>query len=495
MPPGRATPANEQAHYAVVAEAVERCVSLGRLDDALTLNAWLADLYVPRGDYLSRDTIVRSIAFYSDLGRDPALNERAITLLRRVVDVAPRNAGTEIEWATCKALMDLSTLHTISRTAHDIRNRTQASIDVCDEIIARWLTSQDSWLRSNVVGTMLNKAMSLLEFGNEPAARREYVRVIDSFAADRENAAIDDYLSVARHALDILDNVRFPEPEIKVRSGMGTGARRLVEAANHIHHATADLIRHATCVGEPWVLLLRNFDVMETSFVTASAPNPPSGWVDSADDPEAYTQVMHFTAGLGLINRLIEVTKVVQVANTKAVALEIDRPTMSLQDRRKAPGLLYLPDSSWLDHVRVLVGLAERIVVWAHEKTPALLQELALIIEQGRADETLVLLDNNLGRKIALAGFDPMPRHEPLTPEDPALAGFPTVIATDDLVGGPGLVTTIGRYDPDDVARILRNMRGEDPEESPILREIVGAISAAQQLPMEQRIARIRNRN
>jgi hypothetical protein len=116
---------------------------------------WLSDAYVPRSDDLSRQTILGTTAFCSDAGQDPGLNERAVRLLARVVDAAPRNGGTEMDRAVCKALMDLSNLYTIGGTATDGRRRTQASIDVCDEIIARWETSRDNWLRLNVAGAML----------------------------------------------------------------------------------------------------------------------------------------------------------------------------------------------------------------------------------------------------------------------------------------------------------------------------------------------------
>lgn len=88
------------------------------------------------------------------------------------------------------------------------------------------------------------------------------------------------------------------------------------------------------------------------------------------------------------------------MVNTTAAALEIDLPTLSVQVRRKAPGLLYLPDSGWLDIVGVLIRLAERIVVWVHEKTPALLQELDLITELGRAGDTLILVEKIRGREV-----------------------------------------------------------------------------------------------
>jgi hypothetical protein len=241
-----------------------------------------------------------------------ALNERAIGVLTRVVDAAPRNGGTEMERAVCKALMDLSSLYTIGRTAADGRRRTQASIDVCDEIIGRWEASWDGWLRLTVAGARLNKAMSHLELGDEPAARHEYERIVQSFPADGDDGATGRRLSVAKHAREVLDTVRIPEPEFKVeyleaqrrraqrrfRPGPEADARRLIHPAHQLHRATAGFVRHATCIGEPWVLLLRNFDLTEKSIVTTS---PPSR-VAADGEPEVYGKAIYFTAGLPLIN-------------------------------------------------------------------------------------------------------------------------------------------------------------------------------------------------
>jgi hypothetical protein len=515
-------PDNEQAHCITVAATIGRCVTLGRLDDAFTLAQWLADAYVPRGDDLSHQTILGSAAFCSDAGQDPEVNERAIRLLRRVVDTVPRNSRTEMEQAVCKALMDLSNLYTIGRTSADGRHRTRASIDVCDEIIARWEASRDSWLQLTVAGAMLNKAMSLLEFGDELAARQQYARVIESYAADSYDGEIGHRVSIAQHALETLDTVRFPGPELKIgyfeaqirrrlilrrsRFRARANARRHIRAANRLHRETADFVRHAACVGEPWVLLLRNFDLIETSVVTTSPPD----WVGAEREPEVYGKAIYFTDGMGLINQLIEVANVVQVANTMAAALEIDIPTMSAQGRRRTPRLLYLPDADWLDTIRALISLAEHIVVWAHEKTPALLQELTLITELGRAKDTSVLLEKHQGRRFTFAGFDSLPPpSEDLSPEDPALAGFRVTVRAEDAKPDGAkpsnrypirALTTFGEAEDNPVlAEFLNIMHTEaptriHPEDSPFLREITRIITSAQMLSMEDRVARIRHR-
>jgi hypothetical protein len=515
---------NDQAHCTGVAVTIERCVSLGRLDDAFTLAEWLVDAYVPRGGDLSRQTILGTTAFCSDVGQAPELNERAVRLLRRVVDAAPRNGGMEMEWAVCKALMDLSTLYTVGSALTDSRHRTPVGIDVCDEIIARWEASRDSWLRLNVAGAMLNKAMSLLELGDELAARPQYARLIESFASDGNDGKMGRRLYIARHALEILDTLRFPDPEFKTEYfeaqrrrarrrfhfGAGRDASEHIRAAYQLHRATADFVRHTACVGEPWVLLLRNFDLMETSIVTTSPPD----WASAEGESEVYGKTIYFRAGLSLMNQLIKMANVVQVANTQAAALEIDMPTMLAHGRKWTPRILYLPDSGWLDTVRVLISLAEHIVVWAHEKTPALLQELALITELGRRQDTSVLLEEQWGRRMTYAGFDPMPpKRGVLSSGDPALTGFPIVIRAQDadpdrarpsdrrsIRDEISSVTTFGEPSENPVvAGFLNIMRAEEArqvnlEGSPFLHQIMSKITSAQQCPMEERVARIRHR-
>ncbi len=450
-------PASARAHCVAVAAAIERCVSLRRFDDALRLSDWLVDLYVPRGDELSWQTIMGTSALCADLGADPELNGRAIESLRRAVAAAPRRAGTEVQLAVCGALTDLSTLYTTCRTTDDRRHRTRESIAICDDIVARWSGSQDSWLRLNVAGAMLNKAMSLLELGDEPAARREYTRVVESCTADAEQdgEARDKFgsrLLVARHALEILDSLRLPDPEFNtghLDAAKRRQRRRYLDAARRLHRGTADFVRRTSCIGEPWVLVLRNFELTYTAVVR-----------HSEDGPE-HIQIAKSPVGLSVLNDLFEAADVVQVANTNAAALDLVTDTASFMGHRTTPRTLYLPETGWLDTVRVLVGLAERVVVWAGEKTPPLLAELALVTELGRTQDAIVLLDEIPHPH----GFpDVPPPGEPLTADDPVLAGFPAVVQA-------------------------RTVNAES-----FLRDLTSSIAAAQQLPMHERVARIRRR-
>jgi hypothetical protein len=476
------SPDNELSHCMVVGAAINRCVSLGRYADALTLSEWMAEAYVPRGDDLSQKTILESSRFYSDAGHVPELNERVITLLRRVIELAPRDGDLAMEWAICTALMDLGALYTVGRNVDNNGWRTRASIGVYDEIIERWLGSRDDWLRFNVVGAMVNKSISYMEIGEESEARREYARIVDSFAEDAGNVRMVQRVSVARHALDILDTVRIPEPEFKTEylAAMRRRAERtglwledvtprdyvdqLVDLAGRMHQATANLVRRHACSGEPIVLLLRNFELMETSVVT----NSPPDWMNPEGEPETYVQVISYPGGLGLVNRLSELADVVQVANTQAAGLEIDSQGMSMLGRQPTRlRMLYLPDAGWADVVRVLISLAERIVVWAGEKTPGVLRELELITELGRVEDTTVLLDQvprPPGMRDVLG-----PPGETLLADDPVLARFPVVLRAEDI------------------AR-------DDSDDNPLLRAVIDPVIAVWQLPMEERMARVRHR-
>lgn len=383
-------PDEDLAHCMTVGATIERCVALGRFDDSLILTDWLVGLYAPRGDGLARRTVSGATGLYRDAALLPELHAHATTSLRRMVELIPQRGDTETQWLSCKALMDLSTLLVIGRDTHNNRQRTQASIDVCDEIIERWQSSGEPWLRVNVAATMVNKAINCMEIGEERAAGRTYARIIELFAADTAdpgNSKLSEHVRIARHALDVLETVRIPEPEFKTGylDAMMRAARRTgrydpeglvgvprdydvhsIRLAGRIHRATTNLVRRSACSGDPTVLLLRNFELTESSFVGS----PPHSVVGQ-DDPDGYARVIRYTDGLRVLNRMAEITDVVQVANTGAAALGIDRQMGSLLGiSTRLQRFLYLPDDGWPAVVRTLIVLAERVVVWAAEKTP-----------------------------------------------------------------------------------------------------------------------------
>ncbi|MFI9245042.1 hypothetical protein ACIGXF_21205 [Streptomyces sp. NPDC053086] len=484
-------PDEDLAHCMTVGATIDRCVSLGRFDDSLILTDWLVGLYAPRGDGLARQTISGATELYRDAALVPELHEHATRSLRRMAELIPPGGEAEMEWLSCKALMDLSTLLIINRDVHSHQQRTRTSIEVCDEIIERWQSSSEVWLRVNVAATMVNKAINCMEIGEESEARRTYARIVELFTADiadTGNIKLSEHVYIARHALDVLDTVRIPEPNFKTGylEAMMRAARRTgrydpeglvgvprdydvhaIRLAGQIHHATTNLVRRSACSGDPTVLLLRNFDLTETSFVS-SDPHPVFG----RSDPDGHTRIIRYTDGQRLLNRIAEITDVVQVANTNAAVLGIDGQVESLLGiSKRLQRFLYLPDDGWLDIVRVLIVLAERVVVWAAEKTPALLRELELIKELGRADDTLVLLEEPLVGFVKPDAFygEVPPPGETFTPDDPALTGFPTIAHAKDVAS-------------------------VDLENCSLLRELTSPVIALGQRPVPERVARIRRR-
>lgn len=488
-------PDEDLAHFWISA-TVDRCISLGRFDDSLILIDWLVGLYAPRGDSLARKTISRATDLYRDAAQVPELHAHATRSLRRMVELVPEGGETEMEWLSCKALMDLSWLLLEGKDIHNNLQKTRASIEVCDEIIEYWQSSSDGWLRLNVATAALQKAINYMNIGEESEARQSYAHIVELFTADiagTGNTKLTEIVFIARHALDVLDTVRIPDPEFKTEyiEAMMRAARRTgsydpegivgvprdydvhsIRLAGQIHHAAANLVRRSACTGYPTILLLRNFDLTENSFVGFKNNPADSRWIPvehlvfGRDDPDAYTRIIRYTDGQRLLNSIAEVTEVVQVANTNAAALGIDVQIESMLGiSKRLMRFLYLPDDGWLDIVRILIVLAERVVVWAAEKTPALLQELELIKELGRADDCLVLLEEQLvalGQPKSFYGGA-------FTPDDPALTGFPAIVRAKD------------------VASI-------DPENCPLLREFTSPLIALSQRPIPERVARIRRR-
>ncbi|MFJ9112839.1 hypothetical protein [Streptomyces sp. NPDC102283] len=198
-------PDEDLAHCMTVAATTERCISLARFDDSLILTDWLVGLYAPHGDSLALRTISGAVELYRDAAPVPELYAHATDSLRRVVDLVPRGGETETERLSCRALMNLSTLLALGRDTHNHRQRTRASIEVCDEIVERWESSSDTWLRGNVAATLVNKAISYMEIGEESAAGRTYARIVELFAVDiaeTGNLTLREQVSTARDALN-----------------------------------------------------------------------------------------------------------------------------------------------------------------------------------------------------------------------------------------------------------------------------------------------------
>ncbi|WP_419995923.1 hypothetical protein [Streptomyces boninensis] len=469
------------ADGATVITTIERCGALERYDDALMLAEWFLSDVLDSAHRTADPEHYRTLAGWypgfchriAVLAPAPA-GERATVLLRRLIDLAPRDAGIETELSVCAALGILCAIHGAGRTPENNTVRTRAAIAVCDEVIRRCRAGQDPRQRVLLSDAMLQKAISNLEIGEEDTAAEEYAHLLDVFADETPAAGTDlgERLAIARHALRVLGEVTFPEPVFRTayleaqQRKQGGDFEAYLDLAARIHHATANLIRRSACSGDPFVLLLRNFDLLESS-VVSDRPH----LFAAEGEQESYGQIFRFRDGLPLMNRLSEFTPVVHVASTKAGELEIGKQSSSLLGM--SPQLhkrLYLPDDTWLDTVRLLVRLAEHIVVWANEKTTGLLQELDAITSLGRTEDTTVLLEKPNPAPVEYAVFrKPGRRRDVLTADDPVLAAFP------DVVQAPP-------------------SQGQDPEASPVLQRIADRIIAARRLEMPGRVDRVRTR-
>src|SRR5262249_32840620 len=136
-----------------------------------------------------------------------------------------------------------------------------------------------------------------------------------------------------------------------------------------------------------------------------------------------------------ILNELATKVPLVQVANTTAGELEIGG---SFPQQIVAP-TLYLPDATWFKEVTKLIALAEQIVVWARELTPALNQELTALRVRDRTADTTVILEEESRDPFFMDLFierSPIAHnHELLTAGHPALAEFPHVISAKRFAG------------------------------------------------------------
>ncbi len=468
----------EQADYVlfmVLGQLVSTCAVSGEIDDAFLVCRWLVDTYVPPGDADAAQAVSGTIRFCMHMAEESAHLDRARELLQYMLRIAPAfgDGSEEFEDALREALQHLHGLYLTDRTSENNRQRTLAAIAVCDAMIERWHASPHDALRVAVADARLQKAKDFTEIGDEQDAERECAGLVADIAAD--DALLEDRLFMATHARDAMARVAIPEPEFKTewlevqmrqdhREGRpgGSPIAQYTETAAALHAATTNLVRRSASFGNPpLVLLLRNFDIVEQSYI----------------EGERYSQSFHFGDGLKLINRLAEVTWMVRVASTNAAGLEIDWYTESIL-HQKVLRPLYLPHAEWQHTVRLLAAVAEYIVIWAKGKTPGLLDELGILRELGRTQDTVVLLEdsskpgndavNNAVLKVFLdkSPSAPVP---PLTADDEILADFPA-------------------------AMMAADMKRDDPDESPFIRTVAYAVAEAWELSPVERVQRVRER-
>ncbi|HEX2132451.1 MAG TPA: hypothetical protein VHH15_12925 [Actinophytocola sp.] len=472
-PPGQPLDEDRRAHWYSIACTMRLCVELGRFADGLLLARWLAEEYVPFGDGHAESVIRLCGDCCLEVSRVPELFEQATELLWWMASRVPRDAEPPLARAHCQALVTIAVTHRDNNTQDTYYQRTHLAIAVFRDVIDRWFASDDPELRGNVAYAMTQRAIALSELGDEPAARQQFGRALDS----HRDAMLPPERDIARHAADVLDTIDFPEPAFRTdyldamdRKNRRAGRRSeesagAVRVARHRHEVSRRTIRSYACLGIPMVLLLRNFDLAQTATVTTN----PSRRFD-LDEPEGYGVTMRFRAGSPLVDRLAANTQLVTVTSTAAGSLEADRLSGDFGTPHFRLALA-LSDDDWLAKIRELIPVAELIVVWAEEKTPGLLDELNLLTMMGREADTVVLLEGHRGpepERAAMFG-ERRASGSPLAPNDPVLARFPSVMRVEDVVR-------------------------PDPGDSPFVRAVTDPLEVVSRLPTEERVARIRAR-
>lgn len=457
--------------FEVATELFER----GRAGDAFAVLRWLGRHF---GRSPSVDTRVRVIMALTDTCAARAGDglAPAIGVLRDAVDSVRGPVDLRVERALCRALSALA--HLTSRGRFD-RAKTGELVSLWRELAGRCRGSTDPELRDWRAHALGNEALLWLQADREDHARRLFAVITAEFGADPPGVSVDvdTWVRRARLAPAVLDRFVVGEAQLKLdylkrqrywdRRRRSTvpgfvrwllaGAprnqlRALVRRARDQHRKSAGQVRAWLCAGEPFVLLLRNFELTERSGIT-----PHAWWHDPGD----HIQVINLSAGGRVLGELAAAVPLVLVASTTAGELELG-PDFG---QFTAPVRLYLPDETWFDTVSTLIAVADQVIVWAGELSPGLARELDCLTAERRTEDTLVVLDRSLSDPTTAAVL-PRTGGEPLTRDHPALAPFPHVVDADEL----------------------------DVPGSPPLARVLDRLDAAREVPIEQRLARLTSR-
>ncbi|MDQ0380182.1 hypothetical protein [Amycolatopsis thermophila] len=394
----------------------------GMTAEAFVILRWLGEHFVRHPDPGVVCRMLRTLTEdCTALGvRDRQDNERARHTLRAVLDAAAPVNHVEVDRALC--LVHVHVAYLRGEAVAPPENKVPEVRRLWQEVASRWAASTDPELRGRVAQALTNAGFAALQDGDEPAARESFAEVAARFAGVRPEPGteLERYLAVSRHAPDLLDRLRIGEPEFQLRylerqrhwhpdSGMDT----IVGLARQAHVRSAGTVRSWVCSGQPFVLLLRNFELTERSGVSDSP---------LVRDEEGGDHVQIFTHRKSerVLTELAGGVPLVQVASTTAGELEVNNWPGTFV----APNRLYLPGASWFETVRRLIAVADQVIVWAEELTPSLRRELGELVARGRTGDTLILLEKADTDPFAQI-YLPRPGGEPLTADHPVLADFP----------------------------------------------------------------------
>jgi hypothetical protein len=474
------------SHAFLAFEIAHGLLDRGRTADFFLLLGWVGRHFAAHPD---ADFAARSVMALTDTCAGTAVDAETRTqasrVLREVIDSVRTPADVRVERALCRALAHVAYLRGEGTTLDRATVKEIAAL--WREIAGRCGRGEDPELRWRLAHALGNEALLWLQAGREDLARQGFATITDRFAADPPGVEpeLDLWVSRARHAPGTLDRFDVGEPELKLGylerqrywdrrrrlRGLGplqwlrAGAPRnqlatLVRRARETHQRSVGTVRSWLCTGEPFVLLLRNFELTEQSGISARP--------DLLEDPEHpegdHVQVISFRAGAGALTELAAGLPLVYTASTTAAELEL-KP---YPGQFTGPVRLYLPDETWFDTVSTLIAVADQVIVWASELSSALTRELELLVAGGRTADTLVLVES-ADRDPFTQVFLPKTGAEALTADHPMLAAFPNVAEAAEL-------------------------KDRHVAECPPLMRVAHRLAAARELPIERRLAALTDR-
>lgn len=467
-------PHSDHAHFMYL--FAEHLAESGRTADALTTLTWLAEVYAGQAD---PGMAVPAIMALTDLAvwlsSQDSGPTRAMEVMRLAVNQVAPGAHVAIQGAACRALTQVALL-TASLPAPDFAAFRRTMVP-WHEIIDRWSGSEDPELRSRLAQAQNNLAYVHLQLGEEEPARMRFARAA-ALSRGPGDTAVQEFIAMGASAGRVLSALDLPESAalrtdlVMVRGDPAEQTEQLLRMARARHTLSVGKVKAWSCGGQPFVLLLRNFDLLEWTY----AHPGPDGVVRSENVAYSFNLSRRGHTWLQQLGRQVPVA---QVASTESSELELN--LWQFNGAPIAEAQLYLADDTWFDTVTQLISLAETVIIWAEGMTPPLEQELAAVRARGRTEDTIVLIEEadddpsgRAGISVLVAENTPVsqikPFREQLTPDSPALVGFPHVV---DVRGIP---------------------KGDDIGVHPALQALERRYGDVMALPPEARVARLLER-